>query len=61
MGPNDETSVTPRIYTTDDGRTVIEQSKDSVVVLSADQILMVIDELRTCYDYCASWKETTPR
>jgi len=46
-----------RVYTTSDGRAVIEQSQGSVVVLSADQILSVIDELRACYDYCAAWKQ----
>jgi len=46
-----------KIYTTSDGRAVIEQSQGSVVVLSADQILTVIDELRACYDYCAAWKQ----
>lgn len=45
-----------KVYTTSDGRTVIEQSSSSVVVLSADQILTVIDALRACYDYCAVWK-----
>jgi hypothetical protein len=49
-----------RIYTTGDGRAVIEQSTNSVVMLSAEQILTVIAELRACYDYCAAWKESTP-
>jgi hypothetical protein len=46
-----------KIYTTPDGRVAIEQSTQSVVVLSADQILRVIKELHACYDYCAAWKE----
>jgi hypothetical protein len=45
-----------KVYTTSDGRAVIEQSQGSVVVLSPDQILKVIDELRACYDYGAAWK-----
>ena len=45
-----------RVYTTPDGRAVIEQSKDAVVTLSAEQILTVIKELNVCYDYCAAWK-----
>jgi hypothetical protein len=46
-----------RVYTTGDGRAVIEQSQGAVVFLSADQILKAIDELRACYDYCAAWKQ----
>jgi hypothetical protein len=46
-----------KVYTTPDGRTVIEQSQGSVV-LSADQIQAVIRELHACYDYCALWKES---
>lgn len=46
-----------KVYTTSDGRAVIEQSQSSVALLSADQILTVIDELRACYDYCAAWKQ----
>lgn len=48
-----------KIYTTADGRVVIEQSTQSTVMLSADQILQVIKELHACYDYCAAWKEPT--
>ncbi|MET0533977.1 MAG: hypothetical protein ABW171_07105 [Steroidobacter sp.] len=59
---SDETDRTmyPKVYTTPEGRAVIEQSPDSVVVLSADQILTVIQQLRVCYDYCAVWKEKAP-
>lgn len=46
-----------RVYTTADGRAVIEQAQGSVVLVSAQQILDVIDELRACYDYCAAWRE----
>lgn len=53
-------AVNTKVYTTKDGRVAIEQSKDSIVFLSADQILTVIKELHACYDYCAAWKETTP-
>jgi hypothetical protein len=45
-----------KVYTTGDGRTVIEQSSGAVT-LSADQIAAVIDQLRACYDYCATWKQ----
>lgn len=52
-------SIPTKVYTTKDGRAVIEQSANSVVLLSADQILTVIHDLRACYDYCAAWKEPT--
>jgi hypothetical protein len=48
-----------KVYTTADGRVTIEQSSESIVVLSADQIVKVIKELHACYDYCAAWKEPT--
>jgi hypothetical protein len=54
-------SVPTRVYTTIDGRTVIEQSDDAVVTLTAEQILIVISELRACYDYCAAWKQSPPQ
>lgn len=50
----------PKIYTTADGRVVIEQSTDARVLLSPEQILKVIKELHACYDYCAVWKEPVP-
>jgi hypothetical protein len=50
----------PKIYTTADGQVVIEQSADSRVLLSPEQILKVIKELHACYDYCAVWKESVP-
>jgi len=48
-----------KVYTTPDGRVAIEQSTQSIVMLSSDQILQVIKELHACYDYCAAWKEPT--
>lgn len=53
--------VQTKVYTTPDGRAAIEQSNGSIVLLSADEILEVVKELRACYDYYASWKDTTPR
>ena len=53
--------VQTKVYTTPDGRVVIEQSNDSIMSFSADQIIRVIRELHVCYDYCAAWKETTPQ
>lgn len=47
----------PKVYTTQDGRAAIQQSADVVVLLSAEQILTVINDLRECYDYCAAWKD----
>jgi hypothetical protein len=49
----------PKVYTTPEGRVAIEQSADSVVLLSPEQILKVIQELHACYDYCAVWKESS--
>jgi hypothetical protein len=46
-----------QVHTRADGRAVIEQSNGAAVVLSADQILTVIEQLHACYDYCAAWKE----
>lgn len=53
-----EGSIPVKVYTTGDGRAVIEQSQGSAVMLSADQILSVIAELHACYDYCAAWNDT---
>jgi hypothetical protein len=49
--------IATKVFTTTDGRAVIEQSNGSTVVLAADQILAVINELHACYDYCAAWKQ----
>lgn len=48
-----------RVHTTEDGRAVIEQPNNAIV-LSDEQILAVIRELHVCYDYCAAWKEADP-
>ncbi len=47
-----------KVYSTPDGRAVIEQPNGSVL-LSAQEILAVISQLHACYDYCASWKAST--
>ena len=55
---SDKINVPPtRVYTTTDGRAVIEQPQGSVVLFNAEQILTVIRELNSCYDYCATWKD----
>jgi hypothetical protein len=59
MSATSEDTRDPKVYTTPDGRVVIEHSTESIVVLSGDQILRVISELHACYDYCAAWKEPT--
>jgi hypothetical protein len=51
--------VETEIYTTDDGLVAIEQPNDTVVLLSADQLLLVIRELQSCYDNRAEWQEPT--
>lgn len=51
-------SVCLKVYTTEDGRAVIEQANNSIS-LRADEILAVINELHACYDYCAAWKDST--
>ena len=38
-------------------RAVVQQSKTSVVAMSPEQILTVIEQMHVCYDYCAAWKE----
>jgi hypothetical protein len=57
MDANIDDSERTRVFTTKDGRAVIEQSGNSIG-LSADEILAVIKKLHLCYDYCAAWKET---
>jgi hypothetical protein len=59
MNSHIDGAVHPKVYTTEDGRVVIEQSEDSIVLLSADQIPAIIKELHVCYDYCAAWKESS--
>jgi hypothetical protein len=58
MNANVDDAARTRVFTTKDGRAVIEQSSNSIG-LSAEEILAVIKELHLCYDYCAAWKETT--
>ena len=48
-----------KVYTTTEGRAIIEQPSGAVV-LEAEQILTVIKQLHVCYDYCAVWKQTAP-
>jgi len=49
-----------QIYPTDDGLLAIEQPSDVVVLLSPDQLFVVVQELRTYYDTRAQWQEATP-
>lgn len=56
MSADTDVRIHTKVQSTSDGRAVIEQSNSSVV-LSADQILTVINELQACYDYCAAWKQ----
>ncbi len=49
--------IATRVYTTIEGRAVIEQPQGSIVLYNSEQILEVIRELHTCYDYCAAWKD----
>jgi uncharacterized protein HemX len=48
------------IYPTDDGLLAIEQANDIVVLLSVDQVLAVINELRAYYDTRAQWQQANP-
>ena len=52
MGADIDDPMHINVYTTNDGRAVIERSNASVVLLSADQILTIISELHACYGYC---------
>lgn len=51
------TEIETKVYTSPSGSAVIEQANGSSVVLTSEQILAVIKDLRVCYDYCAAWKE----
>ena len=56
-------TIATSVYTTTDGHAVIEQAQASGVLFSSEQILEVIRDLHTCYDYCSAWKdsdETSP-
>jgi hypothetical protein len=52
---DNEGSMHTKVYTTEDGRAVIEQPTGTVV-LKPEQIAAVIEQLHVCYDYCAAWK-----
>jgi len=52
-----DSAVHTRVYTTQEGHAVIEQSQSAVVLTSPEQILTVINNLHACYDYCAAWKQ----
>ena len=47
------------IYPTDDALLAIKQANDIVVLLSVDQLLGVINELRAYYETRAQWQEAT--
>jgi hypothetical protein len=49
-----------QIYSIDDGLVAIEQARDTVVLLAADELLMIIRELQAYYDARARWQEPTP-
>ena len=57
MSANSDAVQDVKVYTTPEGRAVIEHASGSVV-LEAEQILTVIKQLHVCYDYCAVWKQT---
>jgi len=57
MNADTGAAIHTQVYTSPNGRAVIEQSDGRCVVLSAEQIVAVINDLRACYDYCAAWKE----
>lgn len=59
MISNTDPDLQTKVYTRADGRVAIEQATDSIVVLSPNEILRVIQELHVCYDYCAAWKDTS--
>jgi hypothetical protein len=48
------------IYPTDDGLLAIEQANHIVILLSVDQVLAVISELRAYYDTRAQWQQANP-
>lgn len=56
----EEKAIPTRVYTRADGLVAIEQSSDSLVLLTAEQVRTVIEELHVCYDYCATWKNAAP-
>ena len=48
------------IYSIDDGFVAIEQTQDAVVLLAADELLIIIRELQAYYDKRKRWQEPTP-
>jgi hypothetical protein len=48
------------IYSTNDGFIAIEQARNTVVRLAADELLMVITELQTYYDNRTRWQDPMP-
>lgn len=57
MNANSDIVQDVKVYTTVEGRAIIEQASGTVV-LDAEQIQTVIKQLHACYDYCAVWKQT---
>jgi hypothetical protein len=55
-----EGAFSTEIYPTDNGLLAIKQADNVVVLLSADQILPVIEKLRAYYEARATWDEATP-
>ena len=45
------------IYPTDHGLLAIEQASETVILLTADQLLAVIQQLHAYYDTRARWRE----
>ena len=60
MNTSLEESVGLEIYPTDDGLLAIERANDIVLLLSSDQLLAVIEKLRSYYDTRNQWREPTP-
>ena len=59
MNTSLEESVGLEIYPTDDGLLAIERANDVVLLLSSDQLLAVIEKLRSYYDTRTQWREPT--
>ena len=57
MNADNVGTIDTKVYMTANGHAVIEQSDGRSIVLSAEQILAVINDLHACYDYCAAWKQ----
>lgn len=57
MSANSDIVQDVKVYTTVEGRAIIEQASGTVV-LETEQIQTVIRQLHACYDYCAVWKQT---